>query len=87
MERKQGFFSTSKDEVVQGLSTSRSQAKSSARNASPKSGLLRRRKSSLSANPEALISRSESMRPLGETLTPLMEGPDLNGGEVDGSSG
>ncbi|KAM7465584.1 hypothetical protein LguiB_013146 [Lonicera macranthoides] len=38
MERKQGFFSASKDEVVQGLSTSRSQAKSSARNASPKSG-------------------------------------------------
>ncbi|KAM7461626.1 hypothetical protein LguiA_029747 [Lonicera macranthoides] len=81
MGRKQGFFSASKDEVVQGLSTSRSQAKSSARNASLKSDLLHRRKSSLSANPEALISRSESMRPLGETLTPLMEGPDLNGGE------
>ncbi|KAM7470484.1 hypothetical protein LguiA_008667 [Lonicera macranthoides] len=85
MERKQGFFSALKDEVVRGLSPSRSRAKSPARSASPMSGLLRRRKSSPSANPEALISRSGSMRPLGETLTPLMEGPDPDGGEVGDS--
>ncbi|CAK9181151.1 unnamed protein product [Ilex paraguariensis] len=84
MERKQGFFSALKDEVVRGLSPARSRAKSPARSGSPMSGLLRRKKNShhYVANPEALIARSGSLRPLGETLTPLMEGPDPNGGEI-----
>lgn len=91
MEKKQGFFSAIKEEVVRGLSPSRSRSKSPARSASPISALLRRKKPSCStsssgnsyvANPEALIARSGSMRPLGETLTPLMEGPDPDAGEI-----
>ncbi|KAJ7946131.1 Glutamyl-tRNA (Gln) amidotransferase subunit A (DUF620) [Quillaja saponaria] len=88
MERKQGFFSALKDEVVRGLSPSRSRNSSPARSRSPMSGLLRRKKhnnqNSL-ANPEALIARSGSLRPLGETLTPLIEGPDQDGGEIGDS--
>ncbi|KAJ7967540.1 Glutamyl-tRNA (Gln) amidotransferase subunit A (DUF620) [Quillaja saponaria] len=88
MEKKQGFFSALKDEVVRGLSPSRSRNTSPARTGSPMSGLLRRKKhsnhSSL-ANPDALITRSGSFRPVGETLTPLMEGPDQNGGEIGDS--
>jgi len=42
MERKQGFFSALKEEVVRGLSPGRSRAKSPARSASPMSRLLRR---------------------------------------------
>ncbi|KAB1208476.1 hypothetical protein CJ030_MR7G022666 [Morella rubra] len=34
------------------------------------------------AQPEQLIARSGSLRPLGETLAPLMEGPDPDGGEI-----
>lgn len=90
MEKKQGFFSALKDEVVRGLSParsrSRSRSKSPARSGSPMSGLLRRKKSSsssnLMSNPEPLIARSGSLRPFGETLTPLMEGPDPDGGEL-----
>lgn len=90
MEKKQGFFSALRDEVVRGLSParsrSRSRSKSPARSGSPMSGLLRRKKSSNSnnfvANPEPLIARSGSLRPFGETLTPLMEGPDPDGGEL-----
>ncbi|KAL3515344.1 hypothetical protein ACH5RR_022246 [Cinchona calisaya] len=88
MEKKQGFFSALKEEVVRGLSPARSRSKSPARSASPMSALLRRRKTgggssssnSYLGNPEALIARSGSLRPLGETLTPLMEGPDPDGG-------
>ncbi|KAI5661170.1 hypothetical protein M9H77_20493 [Catharanthus roseus] len=86
MEKKQGFFSALKEEVVRGLSPARSRSKSPARSASPMSGFLRRKKTSSSsnfvANPEPLIGRSGSLRPLGETLTPLMEGPDPDGGEL-----
>lgn len=93
MEKKQGFFSALKEEVVRGLSPVRSRSKSPARTGSPMSALLRRKKSSASGsrsnyvpNPEAFIARSGSMRPLGgETLTPLMEGPDPDGGEIGGS--
>ena len=47
------------------------------------SGLLRRKKSHHAALHEAaLIARSGSLRPLGETLTPLMEGPDQDGAEI-----
>lgn len=85
MEKKQGFFSALKEEVVRGLSPSRSRANSPGRTGSPISGLLRRKKHSNHNNfvvsIDASIGRSGSMRPLGETLTPLMEGPDPNGGE------
>ncbi|XP_058080931.1 uncharacterized protein LOC131229087 [Magnolia sinica] len=76
MEKKQGFFSALKEEVVRGLSPSRSRSKSPARSASPISSLLRRRKTHLPPPSEPFISRSGSLRPVGETLTPLMEGPD-----------
>ncbi|XP_004289739.1 PREDICTED: uncharacterized protein LOC101294995 [Fragaria vesca subsp. vesca] len=80
MEKKQGFFSALKDEVVRGLSPSRSRATSPARSGSPMSGLLRRKKHSNHAQlaalqPEALIGRSGSLRP-------VMEGPDPDGGEI-----
>lgn len=84
MEKKQGFFSTLKEEVVRGFSPARSRAKSPGRSASPMSSLFRRKKVSTS-NPEPLIARSGSLRPMGETLTPLMEGPDPDGGEIGGS--
>ena len=85
MERKQGFFSALKEEVVRGLSPSRSRANSPARTGSPTimSSLLRRKKSHHAAQHEAaLVARSGSLRPLGETLTPLMEGPDQDGAEI-----
>ncbi|KAL6954273.1 hypothetical protein U1Q18_035134 [Sarracenia purpurea var. burkii] len=82
MERKQGFFSALKEEVVRGLSPARSRAKSPARSGSPMSGLLRRRKQPSAAKHEQLVPRSGSLRPVGETLTPLMEGPDPDGGEI-----
>ncbi|KAI3930176.1 hypothetical protein MKW92_008162 [Papaver armeniacum] len=86
MERKQGFFSALREDVVRALSPARSRTKSPARSASPMSGLLRRNKKQQSNfsnynnnNPEPLIARSGSLRPVGETLTPLMEGPDPDG--------
>ncbi|KAL0454295.1 UNVERIFIED_CONTAM: hypothetical protein Slati_0768700 [Sesamum latifolium] len=81
MEKKQGFFSALKEEVVRGLSPARSRSKSPGRSASPMSGFLRRKKVSTS-NAEQLIVRSGSLRPVGETLTPLMEGPDPDAGEI-----
>ncbi|KAM6540838.1 hypothetical protein CsatB_005285 [Cannabis sativa] len=98
MEKKQGFFAALKDEVVRGLSPSRSRGNSPSRSSSPTiSGLLRRKKHSSSSSnnnnhnsnlygqPDALIARSGSLRPMGEALTPLMEGPDPDGGEVGDS--
>ncbi|CAH9064349.1 unnamed protein product [Cuscuta epithymum] len=87
MERKQGFFSALKKDVVRGLSPMRSRSESPARGGSPLSRLLWRKRSSggssnFVVNDDTLISRSGSLRPLGETLTPLMEGPDLDGGEI-----
>lgn len=94
MEKKQGFFSALKDEVVRGLSPSRSRsrprsrsrAKSPGRSASPMGGLFRRRKGGQVAPPELLISRSGNlmMRPV-EALSPLMEGPDPDGAECGDS--
>ncbi|KAH8519737.1 hypothetical protein Peur_038669 [Populus x canadensis] len=87
MEKKQGFFSALKEEVVRGLSPSRSRSNSPARTASPMSGLLRRKKhnketSFFASQPEPVIGRSGSLRPMvGEALSPLMEGPDPDGGE------
>jgi len=75
MERKQGFFSALKDEVVRGLSPARSRAKSPARSSSPMSSLLRRRRKHHAPPPELFIARSGSLRPA-EALSPLKEGPD-----------
>ncbi|XP_065871207.1 uncharacterized protein [Euphorbia lathyris] len=93
MEKKQGFFAALKEEVVRGLSPSRSRSNSPSRtSSSPISGLLRRKKSSggngysnvYSSQPEQLVARSGSLRPVvGETLTPLIEGPDPDGGECE----
>lgn len=80
MERKQGFFSALKEEVVRGLSPARSRAKSPARSASPMSSLLRRRKKHHAPPPELFVGRSGSLRPA-ETLSPLKEGPDGTDGE------
>ncbi|KAL9415269.1 hypothetical protein AB3S75_043535 [Citrus x aurantiifolia] len=90
MEKKQGFFSALKQEVVRGLSPSRSRAASPARSMSPISSLLRRRKNQSSnhhhhqvATQEQLVPRSGSLRPVvGEALAPLMEGPDPDGAEL-----
>ncbi|KAL3621097.1 hypothetical protein CASFOL_036009 [Castilleja foliolosa] len=79
MERKQGFFSALEG-VVRGLSPARSRSKSPGRSISPMSGLLRRKVST--SNSDSSIARSGSMRPMGETLTPLMEGPDPDGEEI-----
>ncbi|KAG8368454.1 hypothetical protein BUALT_Bualt15G0047100 [Buddleja alternifolia] len=76
MEKRQGFFSALKDEVVRSFSPARSRAKSPGRSGSPMSGLLRRKKLG-SSNHESLIARSGSL-----TLTPLMEGPDPDGEEL-----
>ncbi|MED6217294.1 hypothetical protein PIB30_016280 [Stylosanthes scabra] len=81
MEKKQGFFSSLKDEVVRGLSPARtrsSRSKSPIRAQSPISSLLRRRRTSKHhhAPPsDASFSRSGTLRPL-EALSPLKEGPD-----------
>lgn len=81
MEKKQGFFSALKEEVVRGLSPSRSRSRSTspARTGSPMSGLFTRKKHHPNHNPDA---RSGGLRPLGETLTPLIEGPDSENGDL-----
>ncbi|KAL1812032.1 hypothetical protein ACET3Z_022097 [Daucus carota] len=88
MDKKQGFFSNLKDEVIRSLSPARSRSKSPGRLGS--SGFLGRRKSSPNhstfVNSDQFICRSGSLRPgLGETLTPLKEGPDPDGGELGDS--
>lgn len=74
MERKHNFFS----EVVRSLSPAKSRSKSPSRGASPLS-LLRRNKQQFQPQPDPLIARSGSLRPIGETLAPLMEGPNPEG--------
>ncbi|KAL3505079.1 hypothetical protein ACH5RR_034920 [Cinchona calisaya] len=85
MERKQGFFSALKGEVVRGLSPGRSRGTRRSPSPSSRSGLRRRRKGIRHHHmvpPEAFISRSGSLRPGLETLSPLREGPDPTGSEV-----
>ncbi|TVU46494.1 hypothetical protein EJB05_06034 [Eragrostis curvula] len=80
-QRKQGFFSALKGEVVRGLSPARSRGKSPARMLLPRS----RRTAAAEATPEQLdqyvpeqyIPHSGSLRPGGQFLAPLMEGPDM----------
>lgn len=81
MERKQGFFSALKQEVVRGLSPGRSRARCE----SPMSRLRRRsKKQNQVPQPDLLIGRSGNLRPV-ETLSPLMEGPDPEGSECGDS--
>lgn len=75
MEKKQGFFSALKEDIVRGLSPSRSRARSPARSVSPFSRFLRRKN-----------SNSEQFIPKSGALAPLMEGPDPNGGLIIGDS-
>ncbi|KAM0833199.1 hypothetical protein ACQ4PT_064409 [Festuca glaucescens] len=86
-ERKQGFFRALKEEVVRGLSPARSRGKTPARSASPARMLIpRRRKAPPPPEkqqqeqyiPEQLIASSGSLRPGGEALEPLIEGPDAD---------
>ncbi|KAI7757516.1 hypothetical protein M8C21_015220 [Ambrosia artemisiifolia] len=90
--KKHGFFTTLKEEVVRGLSPGRSRHRSSkkpgrSRSGSPNSGLLRRRKGHGhhgSGQPEPGLSRSGSLRPLEvAALSPLREGPDPNDPGLD----
>ncbi|KAL8154021.1 hypothetical protein V2J09_011781 [Rumex salicifolius] len=78
MERKQGFFSSFKGEIVRGLSPGKSRSTSPARSRSPMTGLIRRRKNHHFAVPGLLIDRSGSLRSP-EVLSPLREGPDQDG--------
>jgi hypothetical protein len=80
MDRKHGFFSSLKEEVVRGLSPAKSRSKSPARSPSPMSGLLRRRRKNQGPPPELFMTRSGSLRPV-EALSPLKEGPDGTDGE------
>ncbi|XP_062211610.1 uncharacterized protein LOC133912737 [Phragmites australis] len=86
--RKQGFFSAFKGEVVRGLSPARPRGKSPARMLLPRS----RKTAAAEAPPppleqlgqyvpDPLIAHSGSLRPGGEVLAPLMEGPDLGEGD------
>ncbi|KAE8698583.1 hypothetical protein F3Y22_tig00110597pilonHSYRG00451 [Hibiscus syriacus] len=75
MEKKQGFFLTLKEEVVRGLSPSRSRTnRSPGRARSPIAVLLRRKKST--------PNNYGGAQPVGEALAPLMEGPEPDGGEA-----
>ncbi|KAK3146926.1 hypothetical protein QOZ80_3BG0275190 [Eleusine coracana subsp. coracana] len=83
-QRKQGFFSALKGEVMRGLSPARhSRAKSPARMLLPRS-----RRTAADPSPEYVadphVPHSGSLRPGGEVLAPLMEGPDTADGEIVG---
>lgn len=86
MEKKQGFFSALKEEVVRGLSPSRTRSRSRstspARTGSPMTGLFTRKKNHPNPNLDSSLARSGGLRPLGETLTPLIEGPDSENGDL-----
>lgn len=80
MEKRQGFFSALKGEVIRGLSPvrSRSRSKSPGRSRSPMSALLRRR-------PKLLTNGGDQNSLTGETLAPLYEGPDQEGSDLGDS--
>ncbi|KAJ0441795.1 hypothetical protein HanRHA438_Chr16g0749891 [Helianthus annuus] len=72
MEKKQGFFSSLRHDLVRGLSPGRSRAKSPSM-----MGLFRR---GHVTNSELFVGRSGSLN--GEALAPLIEGPDPEGSET-----
>ncbi|CAN6284293.1 unnamed protein product [Urochloa humidicola] len=87
-ERKQGFFSALKGEVVRGLSPARSRGKSSLL---PRAA--RKMAAAEAAPPEELtaqyaadqfVHHSGSLRPGGEVLAPLMEGPEVSEDDAPG---
>ncbi|KAG6473362.1 hypothetical protein ZIOFF_067277 [Zingiber officinale] len=99
MEKKHGFFSTL-EEVVRGLSPARLRTKNPAAKSESSSGAIminpRRRKGQgrerqphqpldqdLAEAP--MMGRSSSFRPVGEALSPLLEGPDGDAPEEVGS--
>ena len=87
-ERKQGFFSALKGEVVRGLSPARSRGKSRLLPRSRKTAAAAAESVAVAAAPppeeelaqyapDPLVAHSGSLRPAGEVLAPLMEGPDV----------
>ncbi|KAL6598287.1 hypothetical protein ACP70R_046452 [Stipagrostis hirtigluma subsp. patula] len=91
-QRKQGFFSALKGEVVRGLSPARSRGKSPARMLLPRSRKTAAAEAAMPPPPpeqlgqymtDPLVAHSGSLRPGGEVLAPLMEGPDLGDGDMD----
>jgi hypothetical protein len=74
MERKQGLFSSLKDDLIKGLSPA-----SSSSSTSPMSSLLRRRKKEYVPPLDLFIGEtypSTPARPPVEAMSPLKEGPD-----------
>ncbi|CAL4923274.1 unnamed protein product [Urochloa decumbens] len=89
-ERKQGFFSALKGEVVRGLSPARSRGKSSLL---PRTRKMTAAAAAEAAPPEELaaqyapdqfVPHSGSLRPGGEVLAPLMEGPEVSEDDASG---
>jgi hypothetical protein len=81
-ERKQGFFSALKGEVVRGLSPARSRGKSlllprSRKTAAAEAVAVAPPEELAQYAPDPLVAHSGSLRPAGEVLAPLMEGPDV----------
>ncbi|CDY16530.1 BnaA08g02370D [Brassica napus] len=74
MEKKQGFFSALRDEVIRSFTPSRSRPRS--RSASPRTAAGGYH---LASQPEPLIGRSESLRP-------VIEGPDPDNDETQTDS-
>ncbi|XP_029117102.1 uncharacterized protein [Elaeis guineensis] len=86
MEKKQGFFSALREEISRGLPPGRTRSESPGWNASAAvvELLLPRRWRGLhrqQAVADLAVSRSGSLRPVGEALAPLMEGPDPGAGD------
>ncbi|KAL1822188.1 hypothetical protein ACET3Z_008966 [Daucus carota] len=80
MEKKQGFFSALKQEVVRGLSPGRTRRKSIS--GGSVSGSVTRKRVTQVAMQEFLAEKSGGLRPV-EALAPLREGPDTEEG-MDG---
>ncbi|KAJ1296645.1 hypothetical protein BS78_01G318100 [Paspalum vaginatum] len=76
-ERKQGFFSALKGEVVRGLSPARSRGKSLLRKTAAAVEAAPPEELGAQYAPDPLVAHSGSLRPGGEVLAPLMEGPDV----------
>lgn len=72
-EKRHRFFAALKEELLRGLSPARSRSRNFTRSLSPVSALRRSRKD---ADLELMMVRSSSVRPPGEALAPLVEGPD-----------
>ncbi|KAI3804588.1 hypothetical protein L1987_26247 [Smallanthus sonchifolius] len=75
MERKQGFFSSLRHDLVRGLSPARSRAKIPGRTGSSVMELLQ-----LKPKHVPVVGRTGSLN--GEMLAPLIEGPDPAGDEI-----